>query len=482
MPRAWFRLPYRVQIPLGLTLAVLLTAALVTGVAARAQARQARAETLDRIERSSLLLGAQARPLLAADDTWRVFALLRSIVELLPGIRDGHARAAVLDEEGRVFASSTPERLGTASPLLGGGGLPEAQAIKGRTTLDHEGRLRLIDVIRSEDGQRLGFTYLEVDAAAFAVDWRLLAPPALMGMLIALLLLAPAGWWLGRRMAAPVADTARVISGIGRLPAEELQRALPQAQDPELGRIAAAVHRLITEMQSRQQAQTRALSAERMAAVGRITAAVAHEINNPLAGLLTAVNTLHQHGDVAATRVRSLSLLERGLQQIQATVAALLPQARIEQRALQAEDFDDVLLLAHQVLERLGVRLQTRLDLQVPPRLPSAPIRQVLLNLVLNAAKAAGEGGRVEVELEADAQLLRIRVAHGGESLSAERLAAIVAAERGDDPRGFGLWVCHEMAIAMGGRFAVAARDGPGTTLVFEAPNEAQAPTQEHRI
>ena len=72
------RLPYRMQIPLGLSLAVVLAALLVTAVAAQIFARTARADTLATVDRAAQLLSAQSLPLLVADDTWRVFALLRS--------------------------------------------------------------------------------------------------------------------------------------------------------------------------------------------------------------------------------------------------------------------------------------------------------------------------------------------------------------------------------------------------------------------
>ena len=87
------RLPYRLQIPLGLSLAVLLAALLVTGVTAQHSARAARLEIAATAERAASLLGAQALPLLAADDTWRVFALLRNTGALLPGAEAGQARA-----------------------------------------------------------------------------------------------------------------------------------------------------------------------------------------------------------------------------------------------------------------------------------------------------------------------------------------------------------------------------------------------------
>ena len=149
---------------------------------------------------------------------------------------------------------------------------------------------------------------------------------------------------------------ARFIERIGREDPAVLHAEVPRTADPELGRIAGAVDRLIGEMQVRQQAEQRALSAERMAAVGRITAAVAHEINNPLGGLLNAAQTLRLHGANEGARAQTLSLIERGLQQIRTTVAALVPQARIEDRPLEENDLADVVTLVLPVASRRAHR------------------------------------------------------------------------------------------------------------------------------
>ena len=129
-------------------------------------------------------------------------------------------------------------------------------------------------------------------------------------------------------MGRPIAQIADCIARIGNTSAAQLQAEVPEAKDPELNRIGNAVRRLLSELEVRQAAEQRALSAERLAAVGRITAAVAHEINNPLAGLLTAAQTLRIHGASEEARLRSIDLVDRGLKQIQTMTAALLPQAR----------------------------------------------------------------------------------------------------------------------------------------------------------
>ena len=475
------RLPYHFQILLGLVLAVTVTAVLVSVTAAQISARSARLETIMTLQRAMELLSAQSRPLLVTEDTWRTFALLRNTAALLPGADKGSARAAVLDVAGRVTAASDPVRLPTGQPAPGldSGASPLTGASDSKTPIQFErkdGSINLIEAIQSEDGQTLGYVYVEVDASAFAPDWVALAKPALAGALLAIVWLVPAGWWLGHRMARPVRVVADCIARIGHASPELLQQQIPNTADPELGRISGAVRRLLAEMSVREQAEERALAAERLAAVGRIAAAVAHEINNPLAGLLTATQTLRLHGGTDAVRLRTVGLIDRGLQQIQVTAAALLPRARIEDRPLEVGDLDDVFALTQPAALRQQVSVVLERNIAAPLQVPSSALRQVMLNLLLNAIKAAGADGQVKAVLTSDLQTLRFNVQNTGAPLTQVELDQRLAAEGGSDPRGFGLWICREIAVRYGGGFALSEPGKFATALDFWIPNR---PSQE---
>jgi signal transduction histidine kinase len=474
--------------PLGLAMAVTLSVLLVSLVAAQISARSARQEIRSTVQRVVNVLVAQSKLLLAQDDIWRAYTLLRNTAALLPQTSKGQSRAALIDSSGKFMAGSDPTRLPTGEQALGGllngRRLPTVEeSARPVTATNADGGLTLIEPIRSDDDQIIGFVLAEVDGAAFDPDWAVLATPAAIGAALAILLLVPIGWTLGKRLARPIAQTANCIAQIGHTDADRLQAMLPHVRDPELNRIAGAIKRLLVEMSARQANEQRALSAERLAAVGRITAAVAHEINNPLAGLITATRTLRLRGEVPEVRDRSLDLIERGLQQIQTMTTALLPQAKVEDRCMIADDMEDVLTLVRPTAVHEFIQLTSEIEQKADLCVPATVFRQVMLNLLLNAVKAAGQSGCVHASLKIGERRVGFEVLNSGSHLSADGLQKRLRSEDHNDPHGFGLWICHEFAVRFGGGFSAGElADVPApytTSLSFWLPNQKRyEPTQ----
>jgi signal transduction histidine kinase len=183
------------------------------------------------------------------------------------------------------------------------------------------------------------------------------------------------------------------------------------------------------------------------------------------------VQTLSAHGHQFSTRATSLALLDRGLHQIQSTVTALLPQARSEHRPLNVIDFDDIILLAKTSAGGIPIKIETTIEIDSALRVPADPVRQVMLNLLTNALKAVDESGVLQATLQADENEVRFLVANSGTSMSEDLLERIITAESGKDPRGFGLWVCREIAIRYDGGFRVINDENDLTQLLFWIPN-----------
>ncbi|MDP2195895.1 MAG: HAMP domain-containing sensor histidine kinase, partial [Rhodocyclaceae bacterium] len=181
------------------------------------------------------------------------------------------------------------------------------------------------------------------------------------------------------------------------------------------------------------------------------------EINNPLSGMLTAIDTLKEYGQGDFRTMKTIGLLERGLVQIREIVGALLVQANVKGRHLGREDVEDV---------RLLIKLQAdkkHLEFSVTDKMPdSVPIaatvaRQIMINLLLNAVQAAPDHGHVMLEVAAADAVLTIVVSNDGDPISPERLQGIFEPfpPQGRAGRGLGLWITYQIVSQLQGRIHV---------------------------
>ena len=179
---------------------------------------------------------------------------------------------------------------------------------------------------------------------------------------------------------------------------------------PELATLAERFNRMMRRLRSayeeQERAQQKAMTTERLAALGSLVAGVAHEVNNPLAGLKNCVHALRLGDTDAATRAEYLDLMDEGLDRIRDVVRRLLEFGRprpLEPVRVSPRDLaDDVRRLVGSVLRGRRIDLETACDAEADGVAVSADPRQIgqaLLNLVLNAAYVTPDGGRITVRV-----------------------------------------------------------------------------------
>ncbi len=259
-----------------------------------------------------------------------------------------------------------------------------------------------------------------------------------------------------RRMVAPMKVLAEHIEAAEDGAVEPIPASAIPAAGTETGRLFRGFNRMARALAEREALVARLADEERLASLGRLASSVAHEINNPLGGLFNAIDTLKVHGEKATVRRGAIDLLDRGLRGIRDVVRSALAAYRPdrETRDLQAADIDDLRLLVRPEARRRQIDLVWSNEL--PPEIPVAafPVRQVVLNLLLNACRAAPEGGRVILSARIANDRLEITAEDSGPGMPPQIVAFLAEA---DSPApiaegtGLGLWVARKMAAELGG-------------------------------
>jgi two-component system NtrC family sensor kinase len=200
-------------------------------------------------------------------------------------------------------------------------------------------------------------------------------------------------WWLSRRLiSAPV---AALTAGARRVAAGDLTTTIPAGSRNELGELAQAFNAMTARLSD---AQRQLTQADRLASVGRLAAGVAHEINNPLTGVLTYASFLLERADDSPELRADLEVIVRETKRCREIVRGLLDFARQTPPRRQPTDANGVARRAVAVvinqLQLHHVALALDLADDLPPvEADPNQIQQVLVNLLLNAADALGERG-----------------------------------------------------------------------------------------
>ena len=270
-------------------------------------------------------------------------------------------------------------------------------------------------------------------------------------------LLAVFGYLLTRRMTRPMQVLAEHLdqSKGGRF--EEITRSEFRSTSKEASALFDSFNSMVRAMNERDLLAANLYEEEKLADLGKLAAAMAHEINNPLGGMLNTLETLKRHGRNQEVQKKSLGLLERGLRSIGDVVqtSLLAYRSRSVKRNLSEKDFADLRHLLHPEIRRRAQKLDWRMGWSGEIPLDGANVRQVGLNLLLNASAAAGRAGRIVFRSEVSGDELRITVENDGEEI----LDALLHSMNNNSPDSFspknadgiGLWVICRLVKEMNG-------------------------------
>jgi len=243
-----------------------------------------------------------------------------------------------------------------------------------------------------------------------------------------------------------------------------------------------------------QEAQTRLIHAEKMSALGQLIASISHEINNPLQavqGCLTLVRegiaeTVQLDPTVTTNWQRDLSVAAAEVQRIANIVQRLRDFYRPARAGLQTVDvaaaIDTVLALAAKQLQHCGITVERSATANPPLTVTTNAdqLKQILLNLVLNAIDAMPNGGQLQVVAKPDTlprpsgtqPAVRIDLTDTGHGMTPDTVTRIfepffTTKESGS---GLGLAISYELVTSLGGEINVTSEVGVGTTFSIQLP------------
>lgn len=217
--------------------------------------------------------------------------------------------------------------------------------------------------------------------------------------------------------------------------------------------------------------------ADRLAAVGQLAAGLAHEIRHPLASIEGAVNVLANPASPEDLQIEFRGIIRKECRRLGHLVTELLDFARPREPKFRdldlAASVDDVVRLARSSLTAANVKIETQLPGDVPLiEGDEEQIKQVLLNLTMNAAQAMDDSGVITVSARRDGRQVVLVVADDGPGIPEEMRSRVFEpfVTTKESGTGLGLAVVHQIVSQHGGRIDIETNGARGARFVVRIP------------
>jgi len=304
---------------------------------------------------------------------------------------------------------------------------------------------------------------------------------------------APAGQFLGRRV-TEIFPAEHPLRQALRLEGDELRETAAETElDTATGkrRVGVSVQGIqengeqmgalvtLRDLDSLESINTQLQVSERLAAVGRITAGVAHEVKNPLNSMRLWLENLKESlpPDQDPSAQQAVQVLDKEIDRLDAVVKRFLDFTRPVELKLEATDLAellrDVVRVAQPQMEKAGVEVEQMLGNGVPEVWADRDLlKQAVLNLVLNAGEAMTSGGELRVELGRRGEMAEISVSDTGKGIPLEHQQKIFQLFFSTRPGGSGIGLATTFRIVQlhNGSIDFHSEAGRGTTFRIELP------------
>jgi two-component system, NtrC family, sensor kinase len=288
---------------------------------------------------------------------------------------------------------------------------------------------------------------------------------------LAILAALTLGFMLTRSILRPLAE---LREGVLRLAQGDLTTRIQLSGKDEFSELAKRFNQMAADLTCHQDDLVRS---HKLASIGQIAAGVAHEINNPLAVILGYVKLMLKES--TEPKACDLHVIEDEARQCQRIVQGLLDLARPMQLDITRIDLADIVCDAVERLKGSG-KLDALEIQQIPQDIhltaygDETKIRQVVFNIILNAAEAMPSGGHLGIQMELENEAARLSVTDTGPGIPADVLPYVFDPFFTTKPRGAGLGLVTSQAIvdAHGGSIDIQSRPGKGTSVILRLPLE----------
>lgn len=318
----------------------------------------------------------------------------------------------------------------------------------------------------------------------------------LIGVALGLLVLSTlASVFESRRITKPVEKLTAAAWDIGK---GRFDVQVEVGSNDEMATLAGSFNQMATELQRREEAlkeaQAQLVQSEKMAAFGQLGAGIAHEVKNPLAGILGCTQIALRKVEEGGLK-KNLELIERETRRCKTIVENLLKFAREDKVRLEAVDLNQVVkdaiaIVKHQLLLH-KVKVSSDCAEDVPYILGSAnQLQQVLMNLMINAQQAMeGRDGSVTVSTRlTETERVEVKVTDTGPGIPPEMEQRVFepffTTKPGGKGTGLGLSVSYGIIKEHKGDIHVESRPGEGCTFVIMIPifKEGDLPAPDARV